>query len=100
MCEPLGLHRRLSTSTGNVVICVASPPATGIVQISREPERPVTKAIVRLSGDQVGEVSAWNFAVVSCRCCDPSLEISHKFVVALFASGSHVRTVKTIHWPS
>src|SRR3954469_18857983 len=92
-CVPLGLHRKLSTSTGKEVSCLASPPSTAIVQICREPERLETNAIVRLSGDQAGLVSACSLEAVSCRGFDPSSETSHKLVVVLFDSGSHERTV-------
>src|SRR4051812_28485266 len=100
MWEPVGLHCRLSTSTGNVVSPAASPPSMAIVQICREPPRPDTNATVRLSGAHVGDVSLCALPLVSCRRPVPSLAISHRFVAALFVSGSHALTVKTIHLPS
>src|SRR5262245_6004853 len=100
MCEPVGLHRRLSTSTGNMESWVASPPSRPIVQICDEPERFDTKATVRLSGDQTGDVSALAFAEVSCRSRAPSVEAIQRLVVVLLVSASHDRTVNTIHCPS
>src|SRR5262245_1391737 len=100
MCDPVGLHRRLSTSTGSVVNCFASPPSTEMVQICREPERLLTNAMVRLSGDHVGDESECPGELVSWRCLLPSSDESHKLVVVLLASGSHWLTVKTIHCPS
>src|SRR5262245_21374959 len=100
MREPSGLHRGLSTSTDNSVSCTASPPLVAIVQICWLPPRLDTNAIVRLSGDQVGDVAAWFFALVSCRRFDPSTDISHRFVVALLVSGSQALTVNTTDCPS
>ncbi len=48
------------------VICVADPPATGIVQISKFPLRFDAKAIVLPSGDQHGSPSA-EVPVVTCQ---------------------------------
>ena len=71
-----------------------------IVQICCEPRAVETNAIVRLSGDQAGDVSPRPFAAVSCRCFAPSVEMSQRLVVVLLDSASHVLTVNTIHWPS
>src|SRR5262249_53010402 len=65
-----------------------------------DPERLLANATVLLSGDHVGELSLRCFADVSCRSFEPSVLTSHRFVVALFASESHARTVNTTHWPS
>src|SRR5689334_8019569 len=100
MCDPVGLHCRLSTSTGNVVSPAASPPSMAIVQICRDPPRLDTNATVRLSGAHVGDVSLCALPLVSCRRFEPSLPTNHRFVAALFISGSHALTVKTIHFPS
>src|SRR5262245_53122405 len=100
MCEPLGLNLKLSTSTGKVVTCLASPPSGRIVQICREPERLETNAMVRLSGDQVGEGLLNPPAFVRWRGCDPSSATSHRLVVVLFASASQDRSVNATQRPS
>src|SRR5262245_25778885 len=56
--------------------------------------------MVRPSGDQTGPLSATCLADVSCLRFFPSTDTSHRLIVVLFASGSQVRRVNTIHVPS
>src|SRR5262245_9188411 len=90
----------LPTSTWNLVSCRGSPPSSRIVHACCEPPRFETNAIVPPSGDHIGPLSVTCLADVSCLRLLPSMDTSHKLVVFLFASLSHVRRVKTIHFPS